>query len=598
MIGEVTNHLWQSTLITAVAFLLVVVLRRNQAQIRYWIWLIASVKFLIPFSLLIALGSALERAPGADQLTDIAAQIATPSVSFTAERIARPFTNIVPSTSSTPEPGLGANGDWIPFILLGIWACGFAGIAFMRFHAWRGIRRALAASTALKIPGLEIPPSIQLRSCLTLLEPGVVGFLRPVVLLPADIVDRLTLPQLKAVLTHELHHVRRHDNLTAAVHMLVEAVFWFYPLVWWIGARLVEERERACDEEVLRVGNESDVYAAGILNVCKLYKESSLLCAPGVTGFNLKRRVEAIMRNSVALKLSLSRSVLLTVTAFAVLLGPVVIGAVTRTAASRPSEGEAATNSTGLAAAGQQSGQDQLGAQLPVPIKNPDDIQFKTSAFTFVRIKYSGVPDYSWAVDYPAADRKFSAHVQNITGLSTNGEGLVLELTDSNLSRYPFIYIVEGGRMSLSDAEVAGLRQYLLGGGFLMVDDFWGEEEWASLSGELRRVFPNREPVELSTDHEIFRSFYEFNEKPRVPSVEGAQQGDTSGGESATGEPHYFGLLDDMGRLMAILCHNADFGDAWEDVWESEGDPAYPSELSWGRGIPMGVNIAVYALSH
>ena len=116
----------------------------------------------------------------------------------------------------------------------------------------------------------------------------------------------------------------------------------------------------------------------------------------------------------------------------------------------------------------QQSGQDRRGDELPVAIVTPDDIQFKTSAFTFVRIQYSGVADtWSWSVDWPAADRSFSALFQNLTGLSTNGDGLVLELTDSNLSRYPFIYIVEGGRMSLSEGEVAGLRDYLLGGGFL-----------------------------------------------------------------------------------------------------------------------------------
>ncbi len=241
----------------------------------------------------------------------------------------------------------------------------------------------------------------------------------------------------------------------------------------------------------------------------------------------------------------------------------------------------------------QQSQQDRLGEELPFPIKNPDDIQFKTSAFTFVRIQYSGVPNWAWAVDWPAADRSFSALFQNLTGLSTNGDGQVLELTDSNLSQYPFIYIVEGGKMNLSDAEVAGLRNYLLGGGFLMVDDFWGEEEWGSLAAELRRVFPDREPVELSTDHEIFRSFYEFNEQPQVPSLWAFQQRDTSGREATTAEPHYFGLLDDTGRLMAILCHNSDFGDAWE--WEQA--PEYPRELSLGRAVPMGINIVVYALS-
>ena len=240
----------------------------------------------------------------------------------------------------------------------------------------------------------------------------------------------------------------------------------------------------------------------------------------------------------------------------------------------------------------QQSQPDRLGEELPVPIKNPDDIQFKTSAFTFVRIQYSGVPNWAWAVDWPAADRSFTAQVQNLTGLSTNGDGQVLELTDSNLSQYPFIYIVEGGKMNLSDAEVAGLRNYLLGGGFLMVDDFWGEEEWESLGAELRRVFPDREPVELSTDHEIFRSFYEFNEQPQVPSLGAVLQGNTF--ERWAGEPHYFGLLDDTGRLMAVLCHNSDFGDAWE--WKQS--PAYPREISLGRAVPMGVNIVVYALSH
>ena len=148
--------------------------------------------------------------------------------------------------------------------------------------------------------------------------------------------------------------------------------------------------------------------------------------------------------------------------------------------------------------------------------------------------------------------------------------------------------------MRLTEAEVRSLRNYLMGGGFLMVDDFWGEEEWGSLRAELGRVFPDLEPVELSTDHEIFRSFYEFDELPRVPSLWATWPENTSGRESATAEPHYFGLLDDTGRLMALLCHNSDFGDAWE----YQESPDYPREISLGRGVPMGVNIVVYALSH
>jgi hypothetical protein len=128
--------------------------------------------------------------------------------------------------------------------------------------------------------------------------------------LPADSFDsrwnneKLTPTQLEAVLAHELCHVRRHDNLTSAIHILVEAVFWFHPLAWWIGARLVEERERACDEEVLRLGGDPRDYADAILNICKLYVESPLTCVAGVTGADLKKRIEAIMTNRVLANLT------------------------------------------------------------------------------------------------------------------------------------------------------------------------------------------------------------------------------------------------------------------------------------------------------
>lgn len=241
-----------------------------------------------------------------------------------------------------------------------------------------------------------------------------------------------------------------------------------------------------------------------------------------------------------------------------------------------------------------QSGQ----TQLPPPISNLDALPFQTSAFTFVRIQYSFPPGTagfsagSWATDWPEADRHFSAQIQNLTGLSTN-DPVALELTDPNLGRYPFIYIVEGGRMRLSDAEVVGLRDYLLGGGFLMVDDFWGSREWASLAAEFRRVFPDREPVELPRDHEIFRSPYPIGETPMVPNVGTARSANGFGEQDAT-EAHFRGLFDDTGRLMVVLCHNSDFGDAWE--WDES--PEYPRGISLGYAVPMGINIVAYALSH
>src|SRR5262249_44217189 len=139
---------------------------------------------------------------------------------------------------------------------------------------------------------VELPDSsVRVMSCSAPLEPCVSGLLRPMVLLPNGIIDRLTPDQLRVILAHELSHVRRHDNRTAAIHMIVEALFWFYPLITWIGKRLLEARERACDEEVLQAGQEPEVYAQGILNVCKFYLESSPVCAAGVTGSNLGRRI-------------------------------------------------------------------------------------------------------------------------------------------------------------------------------------------------------------------------------------------------------------------------------------------------------------------
>ena len=169
---------------------------------------------------------------------------------------------------------------------------------------------------------------VEVRSSPGLLEPGVVGFLRPILLLPEGIAERLTPRQLEAVLAHELCHVRRRDNLTSAIHMIVEAVFWFHPLVWWIGARLVDERERACDEAVLRLGSEPQVYAEGILNVCKIYVESPLRCVSGVTGSDLKKRIQAILTGRVAGELNFAKRVALTVAGIAALALPVIVGIV------------------------------------------------------------------------------------------------------------------------------------------------------------------------------------------------------------------------------------------------------------------------------
>src|SRR5258708_18434249 len=263
MIAELVNHLWQSTLFALAAWLLTIAFRKNRAPVRYWLWLSASFKFLVPFSLLMSLGSHLEWAAPAKKT-------AAPAVLLAIKRV----TQASPETESFASSAAGTP-DGVPIaialIVIGLWACGFSGVVLIRFRGWRRIRAAVRSSAPI-----DIPATVEVRSSPGLLEPGVVGLFRPILLLPAGIVERLTPSQLEALLAHELCHVRRRDNLTSAIHMIVEAVFWFHPLVWWIGARLVEERERACDESVLRLGNEPHDYAEAILNVCKLYIEDCL----------------------------------------------------------------------------------------------------------------------------------------------------------------------------------------------------------------------------------------------------------------------------------------------------------------------------------
>ncbi len=312
MIGELTNHIWQSTIFAVIAGIITLAFRENRAQVRYWLWLSASLKFLIPFSLLMSAGSSLHWAPSSHKT------VAVPSVSFTILQISQPFPRALPLLPSRSGPR-----DWAAIAIFGVWACGFFGLALIRFRGWRRIRAAVRAGTPIDLLG-----TIPVRSSPGLLEPGVVGLFRPILLLPAGIAQRLQPSQFEAVLAHELCHVRRRDNLSSAAHMIVETVFWFHPLVWWIGARLLEERERACDEAVLSLGNEPHDYAEGILNVCKSYLESPLSCVSGVTGSNLKKRIHAILTGRIAPDLTFAKKLTLATAAITALGVPILLGVI------------------------------------------------------------------------------------------------------------------------------------------------------------------------------------------------------------------------------------------------------------------------------
>src|SRR6185369_15339042 len=174
----------------------------------------------------------------------------------------------------------------------------------------------------------NVPADIRIRTAATVLEPGVVGLWKPIILLPAGIATYLTARQLAAVLAHEVCHARRRDNLTATVHMLVEAMFWFHPVVWWIGARLVAEREQACDEHVLAETAEPIAYAEGIVSVCRRYVEAPFMSVAGVGGADIKARVESILSNRIGSSLTLSKRVVLAAAAVLSLVVPIATGAI------------------------------------------------------------------------------------------------------------------------------------------------------------------------------------------------------------------------------------------------------------------------------
>ena len=346
------DHLWQSTLFACAAALLVLVFRKNPASVRFKILLAASLKFLLPFPLLVLLGAQLhgsatpavrEQSPTAQwplavsrvmspasfaklslgapiATSDTAAQEAAP-----AESTAKGVT-LTPGSTAAATPAMShralshwhwSAGTWVVLA----WSVGCCALVVRWLLQWIKLRAVVAAATPLDI---EAP--IPVRETVTTLEPGICGIFAPVLLLPRGISTRLTPTELDSVVEHELCHWWRRDNLTAALHMLVAALFWFHPLVWWLGWRLVIERERACDEEVIQSGTERQVYADAILKVCRLYLEPPLLCAAGVSGGTLRQRIEDIMTNQVGLRLHLAKKCLLSAAVAAAIAGPVAIG--------------------------------------------------------------------------------------------------------------------------------------------------------------------------------------------------------------------------------------------------------------------------------
>jgi beta-lactamase regulating signal transducer with metallopeptidase domain len=257
---------------------------------------------------------------------------------------------------------------WLPAtnfstVLLIIWGVGCGAVLLLWFIRWRQIRRTVSSAKPLSLHApIPVPESR------TLIEPGLVGIWRPVVLLPAGLAERLTPAEARGILAHELYHYRRRDNFTAAVHMLVEALFWFYPPIWWLATRLVAERERACDEAVLAAGNDAEVYAESILKVCRFFRHSALACTAGVSGGDLKRRVEEIMSGRSAFPVGRVRKLLVSISIAGALIGMALFAGLSAPAAQAQTSNSAAPTPADRA----QLLAEQTRPQKEVPF-NPTD---------------------------------------------------------------------------------------------------------------------------------------------------------------------------------------------------------------------------------
>jgi hypothetical protein len=220
-----------------------------------------------------------------------------------------------------------------------------------------------------------------------------------------------------------------------------------------------------------------------------------------------------------------------------------------------------------------------------------------TAEFHFARLVYTNAAGSrrgnwgnAWATDYADAEFHLMGGIERLTRVDGqdvdwygNG-GRLIELDGDGVFDYPWLYAVEVGQWYLNDAETALLREYLDRGGFLMVDDFWGEREWRIFVESMRRVFPDKPIVELPEDHELLHVLYDLDERTQIPGRGGVRPGTV---------PHWRGILDDDGRLMVAINFNMDMGDAWEHA----DDPWYPEPMTT-LAYRFAVNYLIYAMTH
>ncbi len=218
----------------------------------------------------------------------------------------------------------------------------------------------------------------------------------------------------------------------------------------------------------------------------------------------------------------------------------------------------------------------------------------RANEFVFARMMYGGGGYDSWPrwqADWPEAETHFSAGLDRLTSIDVAEEDVLVRMAGNDVFDFPWIYVVEVGFLSLSVDEIEQLREYLLRGGFLMVDDFHGHAEWQQFEYVMEQVFPDRAIEELPGDSEIFHVMYDLTEREQIPGIRAWLNNQTW--EKGGRNPHWRGIVDDQGRVMVAVNFNQDIGDAWEHA----DDARYPARLTT-QAYRLGINYVVYALTH
>ena len=226
--------------------------------------------------------------------------------------------------------------------------------------------------------------------------------------------------------------------------------------------------------------------------------------------------------------------------------------------------------------------------------------------FTFARLMYPSVPNArfefrrrdwreggtSWTEDYPRADRHFVVALRRLSRVDARGIEQPVNPDDTDdIYNWPWLYVGLPGNWNLSDAQAAKIRDYLLRGGFLMAEDFWGPQEWQDFEIGMKKIFPERDIVDLDDDAAIFHGVFDLSGRYQIPGQWATRRGQMNRDGGII--PHWQGVFDDQGRVVVAICFNSDLGDSWEFA----DDPNYPEKYS-ALGIRMGVNYVVYALTH